>query len=258
MTDQLFKRKQHLFTLDPVTVTVPTVVGTLRSSGTRHMSVRSMLLLKNADLSIVAGYFQRWRVLTGGYPANVLSSLTSAVDGGMDEGLGASVALNIGGTGDQDASFEGTCANDTAAALLLLDSYEIPTTSRVHASTVPTGRKIYQGASTKTPSTGWVDMISFPLAAGQVMGIRAMLHANEGGSIGGCRWMVVAKNVGGTVTIVGDSRDSGSTYYDYAYNTYGITTNPRAIAGTNAVKLQCNGNSGAVIYSLAVEAAVAL
>jgi len=252
-----FRRKAHLFTRS-LTTAAPTTVGIIRSQAARHMGIQSTLLACNSDLSSVCALFQYHRILTGTYSAAVAMSHTSQPDGGMDEGLGVSLTVTIGGTDNLDASYDVLSPNEDAQTLLYLVGDEIPPTSRVHPGSGPTNRKILRARGEATPSSGWSDLLSLPLVAGKCMAIRGTLHANEGGSIGSARWLVVAKNVGGTVTIVGDNLNASNTFCDFATNYYAITTRPRAYAGTNAVKLQCYGNSGSVVYSAFVDSAVTL
>lgn len=256
-----FTRKKHLFSLTPCPVATPTVIGVLRTSPEQYISGEATLVMRGAGLANCYAAFQNFDAITGVTPGAIVTTVTSAADGAMDIGLGSSMLIQVGGAGGYDLSFEITSPNETATTALLLHTLETGSTTRVYPAGPPGGLEVRRLLADCLP-TAWTTMGSVPVAAGKVVAIRARVHSNYdlggGGYLAGAAtWYIFAKNDSGTVTILGDTRNSADPFYDYSYNVVGGFMDIQATAGSNAVNLQCNG-SGACTYSLFVDSALVL
>lgn len=255
-----FWRKQHLFKKD-ILAGATSNVGILRSAATRHMSIEATLLGKNADLSEVSCQFMSTIVMNGTYGSafNNGGDCCGGTVGKMYDSDSAFGIVPVVNGFDLELPVTGQ-TNDDSTWALRLSGWEIPLTERITVGAAAAGLQVRNGLKTTIPTT-WTTMHSIPLASGKVVAIRAFLHAlkdDSGSEFGGARrWFVLAKNVAGTVTIIGDTANGSNAFADGDGLVDEIGMSLRANAGTNAVDMQCNGN-GDTEYSLFIESALIL
>ena len=259
----LFWRKKHLFKGTVAGGGAVTSLGTIYSGAARHMSLECTMVQTSLALTNVFAAFHSYTLIGGGITQAVRGcDYNPAVTGYMDGGTAGTLDITMGGSGNLAASFDVAAQNCDVTAAIYVVGLEIPTTDDTHPTT-PTNLVIRRGRGEATPTT-WTTLYELPLAAGQVCAVRARAHVRQdlgaGIYLAACaRWLVLAKNISGTVTIVGDNRDSGNAFYDYSLNNAGSAScDLRTIAGTNTVKFQCNGNTGDLVYSFFIESALIL
>lgn len=256
-----FWKKQHLWKRNVGAGTTQNI-GILRTPATRHMSLETTLLGTNADLSEVSCQFRSFTILTGAY--SILSEApdcVSGVDGKMydfDSSFGLSTSIS---TLDVNFDVIGQ-TNDDSDWALRVSGWEIPITERLTPGSAATNLKVRRDLKSTTPTT-WTTMFGVPLVQEHVVAIRAYVHAFqdlEGGTLlaGARKWFILAKNIAGTVTIIGDTADGTNFFSDGAQNVLDdIGMSLRAYPGSDLVNLQCNGN-GDTEYSCFMESALIL
>ena len=251
-----FWRKEHLFKKG-ILAGATENIGILRSTAARHMSIEATLLGTNAALDEVSCQFLSFSALTGGY-GSYITAEDCLVNGKMydfDSSFGLNPVIN---GFDLELPVTGQTNDDTTWALRL-SGWEIPVTQRITTGTAAAGLKVRKDMKSTTPTT-WTTMFGVPLLQGHVVAIRAYVHAFQdmsGSYFAGARkWFVLAKNVAGTITIIGDTANGSNPFSD-GDTIDDIGMSLRANTGTDIVNLQCNGN-GDTEYSCFMESALIL